>query len=142
MQLAVSLLQARCEKLTDIPEQLDFIDTLPDYSADLYIHKKMKTDVENSLDSLKAILPVLENINNWTFDEIHAEMFGLIESKEVKNGIILWPMRVALSGKAFTPGGGIEIAVLLGKEESIKRIKAGIEKTFLTTSLNNFLLFK
>ena len=114
-------------KLSDIPEQLDFVDELPTYEPDLYNHKKMKTNPENSLESLKAILPVLENLSDWTPDAIHEALFELIASLEVKNGIILWPLRVALSGKAFTPGGGIELAVLLGKEESIARIKAGIE---------------
>lgn len=123
-----SLLHDRTEKLTDIPEQLDFVDTLPDYENDLYTHKKMKTNPENSLESLKAALPVLENLSDWNADTIHEALFSLIEQMGVKNGIILWPIRVALSGKSFTPGGGIELAVLLGKEESIRRIKQGIEK--------------
>lgn len=122
-----SLLQERCVKLSDIPEQLDFVDSLPTYEPELYNHKKMKTNPENSLESLKATLPVLEELTDWTPDAIHEALFDLIAKMEVKNGIILWPLRVALSGKAFTPGGGIELAVLLGKEESIARIKKGIE---------------
>ena len=125
-----SLLQARTELFTDIPESVDFIDSLPDYDIDLYTHKKMKTNPENSLDSLKAVLPVLEAIDekDWTIDNIHEKLFELIAQKEVKNGIILWPLRVAVSGKAFTPGGGIEICHILGKQDSIDRIKKGIEK--------------
>ena len=121
-------LHDRCEKFSDIPEQIDFIDELPDYDIELFTHKKMKTNPENSLASLKAILPVLEGIENWEQEEIHEKMLSLAAEMEVKNGIVLWPMRVALSGKAFTPGGGIEIATLLGKEESLARIRTGIEK--------------
>lgn len=124
------LLQARTELFTDIPESVDFIDTLPDYDIALYTHKKMKTNPENSLESLKAVLPVLEAIDekDWAIDNIHEKLFELIAQKEVKNGIILWPLRVAVSGKAFTPGGGIEICHIIGKTDSIERIKKGIEK--------------
>ena len=123
-------MQARTELFTDIPESVDFVDELPDYDIELYTHKKMKTNPENSLDSLKAVLPVLEAIdeNDWTIDNIHEKLFELIAQKEVKNGIILWPLRVAVSGKAFTPGGGIEICHIIGKQDSIERIKKGIEK--------------
>jgi len=122
------LLHTRTELLTDIPEQIDFIDALPDYDTELYVHKKMKTTLENSLEALNRILPVLENIDNWNEETIHEKMFELIAEMEVKNGQILWPLRTAVSGKQFTPGGGIELAVLLGKEETIARIKKGIEK--------------
>ncbi len=126
-KLAV-LMHDRTEKFIDIVEQLDFIDELPDYDIDLYNHKKMKTNPENSLDSLKEALPVLEALTEWNEESIHNALFSLIEKLGVKNGLILWPVRVALSGKSFTPGGAIEIADLLGKEESIERIKKGIEK--------------
>ena len=124
------LLQARTELFTDIPESVDFIDTLPEYDIALYTHKKMKTNPENSLDSLKAVLPVLEAIDetDWTIDNIHEKLFELIAEKGVKNGIILWPLRVAVSGKSFTPGGVIEICHIIGKTDSIERIKKGIEK--------------
>ncbi|MBE7035051.1 MAG: glutamate--tRNA ligase [Ruminococcaceae bacterium] len=121
-----SLLHDRCEKLSDIPEQLDFIDALPDYEPALYCHKKMKTNEENSLASLQEILPVLETISDWSYDAIHEALFALIAKLEVKNGLILWPLRVAVSGKAFTPGGGVELAEILGKDETIKRVKQGI----------------
>lgn len=121
------LLHQRCEKLSDIPEQIDFVDTLPEYSPELYCHKKMKTNEENSLSSLQAVLPVLENLSDWTFDAIHTVLFDLIAKLEVKNGIILWPLRVAVSGKSFTPGGGVELADILGKEETLNRIRKGIE---------------
>lgn len=122
------LLQARCEKLSDIPEQIDFFDNLPEYDNSLYCHKKMKTNEENSKESLMQILPVLESLEDWSFDSLHTALFDLIAKLEVKNGLILWPLRVAVSGKAFTPGGGVELAEILGKEETIKRVKKGIEK--------------
>lgn len=126
--LVATVLKTRCELFTDIPEQLDFIDTLCEYDISLYCHKKMKTNLENSLESLKAILPVLEKIDDWNMESIHNALFSLISEMGVKNGIILWPLRVAVSGKQFTPGGGIEICCLIGKDESIKRIITGIEK--------------
>ncbi len=123
-----ALLQKRCEKLSDIPEQIDFFDSLPEYDIEMYTHKKMKTNPENSLVSLENILPVIEGITDWTFDNLHDALMELVAKMEVKNGIVLWPLRVAVSGKAFTPGGGVEIAYILGKEETIKRVKKGIEK--------------
>ena len=123
-----ALVQSRCLKLSDISEQLDFIDALPNYDTELYVHKKMKTDTVSSLAALKEILPKLETVEPWTAEAVHKAMFDLIAKMEVKNGQVLWPLRTALSGKAFTPGGGIELADILGKVESISRVKAGIAK--------------
>lgn len=127
-KLIASLLQPRCEVLGDIPEQLDFIDELPDYSTDLYVSKKMKTNEETSLEILRQILPVMEAMDDFSDEAVHTAMFDLIAKLGVKNGYLLWPLRIALSGKQFTPGGGVEIAAILGKEESLKRLKKGIEK--------------
>ena len=120
-----ALLQQRCEKLSDIPDQVDFFDALPEYDNELYTHKKMKTNPENSLEALKEALPVLEGITEWNEQSIHDE---LIARLELKNGRILWPVRVAISGKTFTPGGAVEIADILGKEETLRRIRKGIEQ--------------
>ena len=122
------LLQARTELFTEIPEMVDFIDALPEYDIALYTHKKMKTNPENSLESLKEVLPVLEGVEDWTEENIHDALFDLIGKLGVKNGIVLWPLRVAVSGKAFTPGGGVEISYLIGKEDTLARIRKGIEK--------------
>ena len=126
--LIASLLQPRCEVLGDIPEQLDFIDELSDYSNELYVSKKMKTNEETSLEVLRQILPVMEAMDDFSDEAVHTAMFDLIAKLGVKNGYLLWPLRIALSGKQFTPGGGVEIAAILGKEESLKRLKKGIEK--------------
>lgn len=122
------VLKNRCEVLENIIPELDFVDELPDYSTELYISKKMKTDEAKSLVMLKEILPVVENIENYTEENLHTALFELIAKLEVKNGVVLWPLRVAVSGKQFTPGGGIELATMLGKEETIARIKTGIAK--------------
>jgi len=126
-RLITEMIQPRCEKLSDIPDQLDFIDVLPEYSAELYISKKMKTTPESSLESLKVALAALETIVDWKKEIIHSTLFDMIAKMGVKNGAILWPVRVAVSGKQFTPGGGIEICALLGREESLKRIEKGID---------------
>ncbi len=126
--LVAQVLQARCEVLEDIVEQVDFIDQMPDYSSELYVSKKMKTNQQVSLDSLKQVLPVLEGLEDFSVEGLHTALFQLIEKLGVKNGIVLWPLRVAVSGKQFTPGGGIEICAILGKEESIRRVKAAIAK--------------
>jgi len=122
------LLHQRIEILSDIPEQIDFIDALPEYNIEMYTHKKMKTDAAISLEVLKKAIPVIEGITDWTEEGIHEALFALIAEMGVKNGTVLWPVRTALSGKQFTPGGAIEIAYLLGKEECISRMKIGIEK--------------
>ena len=109
-------------------ETIDFIDQLPDYDTALYTHKKMKTTEETALQALKEMLPVLEGISDWTLDNIHTALFDLIAKLGVKNGYMLWPLRVALTGKSFTPGGGVEIAAILGKEDTVARVKKGIEK--------------
>ena len=122
------LLQKRCEKLSDIPEQVDFFDNLPEYDIELYTHKKMKTNAENSKVALEAIKAKLETVEDFSFESLHDNLMALVEEMGVKNGQVLYPLRVAVSGKSFTPGGGVELASILGKEETIKRIEKGIEK--------------
>ena len=126
-KLIAKVLQARTEVLNQIPEQVDFVDELPEYDTALYVHKKMKTTEETSLEALNAALPVLEGLEVFTEETIHDAMFQLIADMGVKNGWMLWPLRVAVSGKQFTPGGGIEICAILGKEESLARIRKDFE---------------
>lgn len=121
------LLHTRTEMLNEIPGNIDFFETLPEYSKDMFVHKKMKTNYENSLVTLQKILPVFEALDDWSFEPIKEACMGLVAELGVKNGIVLWPIRTALSGKQFTPGGAFEIAEILGKEESLKRIAAGIK---------------
>ena len=123
-----ALLQDRTEKLSDIPEKLDFIDKIPDYDPDLFIHKKMKTTYEIAKDNLQKLVPYLENLDIWNQDTIHEACFKLIEDIGVKNGLVLYPFRVAVTGKQVTPGGAMEISEILGKKETIDRIHYAIEK--------------
>ena len=127
LKLVAPLVQPRCDTLLDIAPQVDFFDALPDYSTDLYCHKKMKTNVENSLEALEQVLPVLEALPEWTYDAIHDALIGLAQQLELKNGRIMWPVRTALSGKAVTPGGAVELCHILGKEETLRRIRVGME---------------
>jgi len=127
-RLIAPLLQPRCERLTDIPEKVDFFDELPEYDTEMYCHKKMKTDEAISKDMLIKLIPLVEGISDWTAEGIHEALFGFIAELEVKNGLVLWPLRTALSGKQTTPGGGVELLHILGKEESLRRMKIGIEK--------------
>lgn len=122
------LLHTRTEVFNEIADQVDFFEELPEYSIDMYVHKKMKTTLENSLTALEKSLPLLESLTTWTFDSLHDSVMNLVTELGVKNGQLLWPLRTALSGKSFTPGGAFEISDILGKDESIKRIKIGIEK--------------
>jgi glutamyl-tRNA synthetase len=120
-------IHTRIGTLNDIEEMVDFIDELPEYSTELYTHKKMKTNEENSLENLKKIIPVLEKIEVWDNDHIYGDMAAFIKEIEIKNGQMFWPVRTALSGKPTSPCGASELAELLGKEETIKRINKGIE---------------
>ncbi|MDP4143045.1 MAG: glutamate--tRNA ligase [Bacillota bacterium] len=122
------LMQVRTEVLSDIPDAIDFFEELPDYDIAMYTHKKMKTNSENSLISLEKCYEVLEALSDWNLKAVEESMLNLAKEMEVKNGIILWPLRTALSGKQSTPGGAFEIADIIGKEESLKRLQKGIEK--------------
>ena len=128
LRLVAPLVQPRCDTWLDIAPQVDFIDALPAYSNELYCHKKMKTNEENSKEALEQVLPVLEGLNEWTYDAIHGALIGLAARLELKNGRIMWPVRTALSGKAVTPGGAVELCHILGREESLRRIRKGIEQ--------------
>jgi len=122
------ILQARCEKLSDIPEKIDFFEVLPEYDTELYIHKKSKTDKMISRDMLISGKKALESITDWTSEAIHDTLITLALNLEVKNATLMWPVRIAVAGKAVTPGGAIEICFILGKEETLRRINTGIDK--------------
>lgn len=123
-----ALLQKRLETLNDIPKLVDFFQTLPEYDIALYTHKKMKTNPEIALSSLQAALPVLEGLQEWSSESIHDALMALVGELGIKNGQLLWPVRTALSGEPTSPGGAMELADILGKEESLRRIQIGIEK--------------
>lgn len=129
LRSVAKILQPRVDTLAQIKESVDFIDELPEYDCAMYIHKKMKTTLELSLRSLNAAREALAALDDWSEEEtIHDLLLSLPKQLEMKNGQVLWPVRTAITGKQFTPGGAIEIAHILGKEETLKRIDRGIAK--------------
>ena len=122
-----ALVKSRVEILSDIPSKIDFLEEFGEYDVELFYHKKMKTDKDVALTVLPWIREKLENAPSFDHDTIHDLLIGLATEKEMKNGQILWPARVALSGKDVTPGGAIELAIILGKEESLRRIDFSLE---------------
>ena len=122
------MVKTRIEILPEIKDQIDFFEELPEYDIAMYTHKKMKTDSESSLATLKEVLPRLEAFDDYTNDALYAMLSEYVKEKEVKTGFVMWPLRTALSGKQQTPAGATEIMEILGKEEAIRRIKIGIEK--------------
>ena len=123
-----ALLQQRTEVLTDIPEKLDFFDALPEYGTELFVHKKSKSDEASSREVLDKMIPIFETLENWDDEHILSAMTGLAESMEVKNAKVMWPVRIAAAGKAVTPGGAVEICRILGKEETLRRLRIAREK--------------
>ncbi len=126
--LLSSILQPRVTKLNQIPDMIGFFKELPAYSAELFINKKSKTNLENSAVMLEAAIPVLEQLDTWTVECIHDALLALPEQLGVKNGTLLWPVRIAAAGMTVTPGGAIEILAILGKEEALRRLRAGLAK--------------
>lgn len=120
--------KTRIEVFPDICGLIDFLEELPEYDVEMYTHKKMKTNTETSLNVLKELLPVLEAQEDYSNDALYRLLTEQVEKMGVKNGYVLWPVRTAVSGKQMTPAGATEIMELLGKEESVTRIKKGIEK--------------
>ena len=123
-----ALLQQRTEVLTDIPEKLDFFDSLPDYDKELFIHKKSKSGLESSKQTLELMLQRFEALESWDDESIMNAMLALAQELGVKNSVVMWPVRIAAAGKAVTPGGAVEICRILGREETLRRLKLGLEK--------------
>ncbi len=122
------MVKTRIEVFPDIDSHIDFLRELPEYDIEMYTHKKMKTDAQSSLSVLRDVLPILEEATDYSNDALYAKLLEYVTEKGYKNGYVMWPIRTALSGKQMTPAGATEILELLGKEESLKRIKKGIEK--------------
>ena len=122
------MVQSRIEVFPDIEGQVDFLRELPEYDVEMYTHKKMKTDAASSLEVLETVLPLLEQQEDYSNDGLYQMLLKVIEEKGCKNGFLMWPIRTAVSGKQMTPGGATELMELLGKDESLRRIRLGIEK--------------
>ena len=123
-----ALLQQRTELLTEIPQKVDFFDALPEYETELFTHKKSKSDGDSSRRMLGEVIPVLEALTVWEDGAILDAMTALAERLEVKNATLMWPVRIAAAGKAVTPGGAVEICRILGREETLRRLRVGLEK--------------
>ena len=122
------MVKTRIEVFPDIQGLIDCFEKVPEYDCSLYAHKKMKTTEESSLEALKALLPVLEEQEDYSNDALYERLLECVKEKGCKNGQILWPIRIAMSGKQTTPCGASEMMEVLGKEESLKRLRAAIEK--------------
>jgi len=127
-QVLASILQPRVTKFTQIPEMIAFFKDLQEYPNDFFINKKSKTNLENSVEMLNEAISVLEKIDDWSVDVLHDKLMELAQKLEVKNGTLLWPVRIAAAGMLVTPGGAMEILAILGKQESIRRLQIGLEK--------------
>lgn len=122
-----TLVKTRIEIFPDIKDHIDFFEQLPEYDIAMYTHKKMKTNAETALEVLTEILPRLEAQEDYSNDALYAMLCDYVAEKGCKNGYVMWPIRTAVSGKQMTPGGATEIMEILGKEESLARIRKGIE---------------
>lgn len=123
-----SLAKTRVETLNDTTGLLSFFKEMPDFDLEIYTHKKMKTNPEVALEMIEKAIPVLEGIENWTQENIHDSIMNYLKENEIKTGMMLWPLRIAVSGQESTPGGAFEILKILGKKESIQRAKASLER--------------
>ena len=119
-------MQSRIEVLNDIPAQIDFIEQVPAFSSELYTNKKMKSDAEIAKTSLALAADVLAKQTEWNNEALFETLKALAADNGLKNGQVLYPVRIALSGKETTPGGATELAVVLGKEETLNRINAAL----------------
>ncbi len=122
------LMHSRTEVLEQIPEMVSFLAEMPEFDEAIYTHKKMKTNPEIALQALEAVFPVLEGVTEWTEEKLHDAVMAFIPETGMKNGQVLWPLRIAISGRESTPGGAFEVAYLLGKGETMKRLAASIER--------------
>lgn len=122
-----AMVKTRIETFLDIKEHIDFFNELPEYDVQMYVHKKMKTSLELSLNVLEELVPILETHDDYSNDSLYELLLSYVKSHELKNGQVMWPIRTAVSGKQMTPGGATELMTVLGKDESLARIKKGIE---------------
>ena len=123
-----AMVKTRIEVFPDIPGHIDFFEKMPEYDVSMYRHKKMKTTEESSLALLQEVLPLLEAQEDYSNDALFAMLSAYGKEKGYKTGFVMWPIRTALSGKQMTPAGATEILEVLGKEESLTRLQAAIDK--------------
>ena len=122
------LTQSRTEVFNQLPDMVRFLAEMPAFDNELYFHKKMKCDAAVAKENLTQFLPVLEGVSQWTEQNLHDTVMAAIAQSGKKNGAVLWPLRIAISGQANTPGGAFEIAYLLGREETLRRMRESLAK--------------
>ena len=123
------ILQPRVEVFSQIPDMVDFLVSLdPGYDTELFTNKKSKTNPDVSREVLMLVIPALEALTDWSEQAVHDLLIGMAAEKGMKNGTLLWPVRIAMAGRAVTPGGAMEIALLLGKDETLTRLRTGLAK--------------
>ena len=123
-----AMVKTRIEVFPEIEDMVDFFEAVPEYDTAIYAHKKMKTSVESSLEVLKELLPILEEQEDYSNDGLYTRLLKYVEEKGCKNGYVLWPIRIAVSGRQMTPCGATELMEVIGKEETLKRVHAAIAK--------------
>ena len=122
------LMQDRTEIFSEVPDKVRFLSEQPDYDTELFVNKKQKSSLESSLNALNMLVPILEGLPDWTEQTLHDTVMQAIAEQGLKNATVLWPMRIAISGQLSTPGGAFEIAYLLGRDETLRRINGAIHK--------------
>ena len=122
------LLQTRLDRLDQIPEMIAFLNELPEYDIALYTNKKNKLTAESSKELLQKETDALTALTEWSYDSIHDALYALAEADGIKIGKVMWPLRIAAAGKSITPGGAIEIALILGRDETLRRLNLGLSK--------------
>lgn len=127
-KLLCEMIKNRIEVINDIPSIIDFLITLPEYDLNIFEHKKMKTTIESSQNVLKDVIEIFKNTDNYSIENLNSLINDYISSNSYKNGFVLWPIRCALSGKSSSPGGATELAYLMQKDETIKRLETAINK--------------
>lgn len=127
-EILADILQPRVLKFTEVPQMLQFFKELPDYSTDFFINKKSKATLENAPVMLQKSIDLLSSLEDWSVPSLHDKLLQLAKDLEVKNGTLLWPVRIAAAGQTVTPGGAMEILSILGKKESLRRLTLGLEK--------------
>ena len=123
-----AMVKTRIEVFPDIKDHVDFFEKVPEYETSMYVHKKMKTNEETSLQVLREVQPLLEAQEDFSNDALFEMLSAYAKEHDYKVGYVMWPIRTALSGKQMTPAGATEILEVLGKEESLVRIQAAIDK--------------
>ena len=122
------LLQPRTEVFNQLPEMVKFLAEMPEYDTELFFNKKQKSSVETAKVALEKLIPVLEGISDWTEAGIHDAVMAFVPETGMKTGQLLWPMRISISGQMSTPGGAFEIAYLLGRDETLRRMREGLAR--------------